>query len=179
MSSHFVCRLLCLGILLAPPVMARTMNQYDTAVLRLLDKVTARVEQVELGVGKTYQFGSLKVELRSCQQTPAEEEPESSALLVAWAMEPETREEIMIFRGWMFASNPALSALEHPVYDAWVISCKNPVNAAANATLAPGVDSATPPAGKTASPSEGLPVAVPGYVPPLQSDGVTEEKTEH
>ncbi len=28
-----------------------------------------------------------------------------------------------IFRGWMFASSPALNALEHPVYDVWVINC--------------------------------------------------------
>ena len=28
-----------------------------------------------------------------------------------------------IFRGWMFASSPALNALEHPVYDVWVIDC--------------------------------------------------------
>lgn len=170
-----VWRLLGLLLLLAPEAMARTMIQHDTAVLRLLDKVTARVEQVELGVGKTHLFGSLKVELRSCQQTPAEEEPESAALLVAWAMEPETREEVMIFRGWMFASNPSLSALEHPVYDAWVISCKNPVNAAANAASAP-VGTAAP--SKPTVPAEGLPVPVPGYVPPLQSDDVVDENTE-
>ena len=28
-----------------------------------------------------------------------------------------------LFRGWMFASSPALNALEHPVYDIWVIDC--------------------------------------------------------
>lgn len=161
----------------SPEATARTMVKHEAAVLRLLDKVTARVEQVELGVGKVYQFGSLKVELRGCQQTPAEEEPESAALLVAWAMEPETREEVMIFRGWMFASNPSLSALEHPVYDAWVISCKNPVNAAANATSAA---EGAPSSGKPPVPAEGLPVAVPGYVPPLQEDEAVEEeeKTE-
>lgn len=32
-----------------------------------------------------------------------------------------------IFRGWMFASSPALNALEHPVYDVWVIDCKTEV----------------------------------------------------
>lgn len=31
---------------------------------------------------------------------------------------------VNIFRGWMFASSPALNALEHPVYDVWVIDCK-------------------------------------------------------
>ncbi len=30
----------------------------------------------------------------------------------------------MVFSGWMFASSPALSALQHPVYDVWVIDCK-------------------------------------------------------
>ncbi|HBK91552.1 MAG TPA: hypothetical protein DDZ68_07785 [Parvularcula sp.] len=29
-----------------------------------------------------------------------------------------------VFSGWMFASSPALSALQHPVYDVWVIDCK-------------------------------------------------------
>ncbi len=176
MRLHPTWRLLGLLILLAPEATARTMIQHDTAVLRLLDKVTARVEQVELGVGKTHLFGSLKVELRSCQQTPAEEEPESAALLLAWAMEPETREEVMLFRGWMFASNPSLSALEHPVYDAWVISCKNSVNAAANAASATEGAAAVP--SKPLVPSEGLPVAVPGYVPPLQTEDEAEENTE-
>ncbi len=36
---------------------------------------------------------------------------------------PETDGE-RIFTGWMFASSPALNALEHPVYDVWVIDCK-------------------------------------------------------
>ncbi len=28
-----------------------------------------------------------------------------------------------LFSGWMFASSPALSSLEHPVYDIWVLDC--------------------------------------------------------
>ena len=32
-----------------------------------------------------------------------------------------------IFSGWMFASSPGLSALEHPVYDVWVIDCEGPL----------------------------------------------------
>jgi hypothetical protein len=30
-----------------------------------------------------------------------------------------------LFSGWMFASNPALNALDHPVYDVWVIDCRS------------------------------------------------------
>lgn len=32
-----------------------------------------------------------------------------------------------IFSGWMFASSPALNAMEHPVYDVWVIDCKTEI----------------------------------------------------
>ena len=33
-----------------------------------------------------------------------------------------------LFTGWMFASSPAVSALEHPVYDVWVVDCKTAAN---------------------------------------------------
>ena len=29
-----------------------------------------------------------------------------------------------VFSGWMFASSPAASSMEHPVYDVWVIDCR-------------------------------------------------------
>jgi hypothetical protein len=38
---------------------------------------------------------------------------------------------MLIFSGWMFAQSPALSALEHPVYDIWVVDCKKDSSAPA------------------------------------------------
>jgi hypothetical protein len=32
-----------------------------------------------------------------------------------------------IFSGWSFASSPGLNPLQHPIYDAWVIGCRNPI----------------------------------------------------
>ena len=37
----------------------------------------------------------------------------------------DVRETAPRFSGWMFASSPALSALDHPRYDVWVVSCSN------------------------------------------------------
>lgn len=175
-------RLLLLTLLLAaamPAQAARTMQDYQSAVLRLLDKATARVEQIELERGKPYSFGGMQVELRSCQQTPPEEEPESAAFLVVRSLKQEDKDAIL-FRGWMFASNPALSALEHPLYDVWVITCKKPVTSAASpaSTVAVPVTAATPapiavpsppPVATPAKPDTALslPVPVPGYVPPM------------
>lgn len=95
----------------------------DTAVLQGLDKVTARVQTIEAPVDQPVHFGTLEIVVRTCRERPPEETPESAAFLDIWEVKqgqaPTSR-----FRGWMFASSPALSAMEHPVYDIWVLDCK-------------------------------------------------------
>jgi hypothetical protein len=102
--------------------------------LRALDKVTARVEEIELPVGQTIEFGSLSIMARTCRVTlPEETPPESAAYLeivefkAAAQKQPivQTSGSVPVFTGWMFASSPALSALEHPIYDIWVTGCKD------------------------------------------------------
>lgn len=97
---------------------------YDVAVLRGLDKVTARISTFEAPVGTTVRFGTLEIIARTCDKRPPEEPPESAAFLDIWEAR-EGESAVSVFRGWMFASSPALSALEHPVYDVWVIDCTN------------------------------------------------------
>lgn len=100
----------------------------QTAVLQGLDKITARVFRIEAPVGQVVRFGTLEIVAMSCQETPPEEPPESAAYLDITEIKPgEPPTEL--FQGWMFASSPAVSALEHPVYDVWVVDCKNPSKA--------------------------------------------------
>lgn len=121
----------------------RNYKQYDTVMLRALDKITGRSTDFEMLVGAPKVYGSLRIDLQTCYQTPPEEPPESAAFLkitsatskqVQTMAEPRdlTEEELTVseaedadvrFSGWMFASSPGLSALEHPVYDIWVIAC--------------------------------------------------------
>jgi len=54
---------------------------------------------------------------------PPEETPESAAFLEITELRSDS-DPVSLFNGWMFASSPALSAVEHPVYDVWVIDCK-------------------------------------------------------
>ena len=87
-----------------------------------LDKVTARVTTIEAPVGATIRFGTLEVIVRTCRKTPAEELPEAAAFLDIREMRPG--EPVAdVFHGWMFASSPALSAMDHAVYDIWVLDC--------------------------------------------------------
>jgi hypothetical protein len=106
---------------LAGPAFAIPM---DTVVLRALDKITGRVSTLEVGVGKTTRFGTLEITAWQCDKAPPEQKPESAAFLEIQEFQPDENPEER-FTGWMLASSPALSALEHPVYDLWVIDCKN------------------------------------------------------
>lgn len=111
-----------LAVLMSPA--ASLAEPHDIAVLQGLDKVTARVSTLEAPVGQSIRFGTLEIIARKCDKRPPEDTPESAAFLDIWEVrsgQPATT----IFRGWMFASSPAVSALEHPVYDVWVIDCKN------------------------------------------------------
>lgn len=94
----------------------------EFVVLRAMDKITARVSTITVPVGSTVNFGSLEITAKACDKHPPEETPEASAFLniveAKQGEEPQSR-----FMGWMFASSPALSALEHPVYDLWVLDC--------------------------------------------------------
>ena len=92
------------------------------AVLQGLDKVTARVSEIVTPLNRLVRFGTLEIVVRTCQKTPPEEPPESAAFLEIRDAKPG-EETVALFTGWMFASSPALSALEHPVYDIWLLDC--------------------------------------------------------
>lgn len=99
-------------------------RQQDIAVLQGLDKVTARILSFDVPVGRGARFGTLNVYVDTCQDLPPTYPPESAAFLRVEDQPPDEPAR-PIFSGWMFASSPGLNALEHPVYDVWVASCKS------------------------------------------------------
>lgn len=95
------------------------------AVLQGLDKVTARVSTLDAPLDVAVRFGTLELVVRACHKAPPEEPPESAAFLEIRELVPDAPAR-SVFSGWMFASSPGLSALEHPVYDVWVLDCRAP-----------------------------------------------------
>ncbi len=95
----------------------------QVAVLQGLNKVTARVSTIEAAVEETVRFGTLEIAVRWCHKAPPEEPPESAAFLEIRDDKPG-EPPVALFSGWMIASSPGLSALEHPVYDIWVLDCR-------------------------------------------------------
>jgi hypothetical protein len=103
-----------------PPVPELEMG---VAVLGGLDKITAQVVTIEAPVGVPVHFGALEIVARACHKRRPEESPESAAFLDIWEIH-QGQPAKGVFRGWMFASSPALSAMEHAVYDIWVLDCE-------------------------------------------------------
>lgn len=118
--------ILVLAVCLAslPTAAAVPMEDRPIAVLRMLDKITARVEAFDIPIERPFKFGTLIIAVHACKVTPPEDTPEAAAFVEVGEIKPGEA-EASVFRGWMFASSPALSAMEHPVYDLWVTGCKN------------------------------------------------------
>jgi hypothetical protein len=121
-SRVFGALVCALGLLAGAPSPAPAVEA-DVVVLQGLDKITARTRTFRVPVGGSRNFGSLEITARHCDKTPPEEPPERKAFLEIVDVRPD-REAVKIFSGWMFASSPALNALEHPVYDVWVTDCQ-------------------------------------------------------
>lgn len=94
----------------------------NIAILQGLDKVTARISKIDAVINQPIRFGTLLLTVRACQKAPPEETPEVS-IFVEVSDIKQGVSPVVIFTGWMFASSPALSALEHPVYDVWAFDC--------------------------------------------------------
>ncbi|MBC6444087.1 MAG: DUF2155 domain-containing protein [Alphaproteobacteria bacterium GM202ARS2] len=88
--------------------------------LRLLDKIAALPQTIDVRVGDTIEVDAMRIVARACFKKPPEEFPETSVWL---EVHDKSNEDALVFRGWMFASSPALSSLAHPVYDLWVVDC--------------------------------------------------------
>lgn len=105
--------------------------EHQVAVLQGLDKITARISPIYATLGLPTYFGSLEIVVRTCRETPPTEPPESAAFLEVRELPlnaDRDHEPEVLFSGWMFASSPAVSALEHAVYDLWVVDCEEPTN---------------------------------------------------
>ena len=114
--------LCCAFMMLAAPASAQT------AVLRGLDKVTGHARDFNAPIGRPVRYGTLEIIARSCVRTPPEEPPETKIFVEVFdhpiPRRGEERPRREVFSGWLFASSPGVSAIEHPVYDIWAISCR-------------------------------------------------------
>ena len=88
-----------------------------------LDKITGRTITFDVNIDETVQFGALQVTPRVCHTRPPTEPAQTTAFVEVDEITLANKIQ-RLFTGWMFAASPGLHAVEHPVYDVWLVDCK-------------------------------------------------------
>jgi hypothetical protein len=108
--------------LLACPAMAQEMASAPGGVVRILDRLSGLLVDLDLSRGEAKSNGRLTVQLDECRYPVEDPASEAEAHLTVF----DSTTTAPLFAGWMIASSPALSALDHPRYDVWVLHCDTP-----------------------------------------------------
>ncbi len=110
-----------LTLLSAPAIAATIAN--PVATFSGLDKITGRITRFDVYIDETVQFGALQITPRACYTRPPTETQRTTVFLEVDQVSLQ-RTVKRIFTGWMFADSPALNAIDHAVYDIWLIDCR-------------------------------------------------------
>ena len=93
-----------------------------------LDKITGRITRFDVYIDETVLFGALEMTPRACYDRPASDTLQRSSVFLEVDQRGLDGTAERIFTGWMFADAPALNAVDHAVYDVWLIECKTSTN---------------------------------------------------
>ena len=106
------------------PAFADSWVEAESAKLQTLDKITARISALDVARDNPERFGTLEILVHRCAYRPPEEAPEDAAFLTVRDVghDPSLPPKL-VFSGWIFSSSPAISGLEHAVYDVTLITC--------------------------------------------------------
>ena len=118
--------LLVAASLMATPAAAETISN-PIAAFSGLDKITGRITNFDVYVDETVQFGALQITPRVCYTRPPTETQRTSVFLEVDQVSLKGGTQ-RVFTGWMFADSPALNAIDHPVYDIWLVDCRQQSN---------------------------------------------------
>jgi hypothetical protein len=114
---------LILAVLVWPSLgLAQDVASAQGGTVRWLDKISGVTKDIEMTVGETQDHGRLSITLDDCRYPV--NDPTSNAFAHLTIRDSLQKEPV--FMGWMIASSPALSAMDHARYDVWVLRCKTP-----------------------------------------------------
>ncbi|GLQ34359.1 hypothetical protein GCM10007939_06420 [Amylibacter marinus] len=89
------------------------------AILRTLDRINGQVQDYDVAVGSSIEHAKITLTVNECRYPSNALNSDAFVHLLI----SSNLSEATLFEGWMIASSPALSAMEHPRYDVWVLRC--------------------------------------------------------
>ena len=95
------------------------------AILIGLDKITAKSSELVVNLDEIKRFGPLEIKILKCGRIKANNKIDSVAYMQVKDLTKNENEQVFIFNGWTFASNPSLTPFDHAIYDLQLLNCSN------------------------------------------------------
>ena len=93
------------------------------AILIGLDKITAKSLEIVLDLNESKKFGPLEIKILKCGKVKVNNKIDSVAYMQVKDLTKNENEQVFIFNGWTFASNPSLTPFDHAIYDLQLLNC--------------------------------------------------------
>ena len=100
-----------------------TLLKSSQAILIGLDKITAKSSELIINLNESKQFGPLEIKILKCGQVKVDNIIDSVAYMQVKDLTKNNNEQVFIFNGWTFASDPSLTPFDHAIYDLQLLNC--------------------------------------------------------
>ena len=101
------------------------MLKSSQAVLIGLDKITAKSTELIVNLNESKAFGPLEIKILRCGKVKVNNKTDSVAYMQVKDLTKNDNEQVFIFNGWTFASDPSLTPFDHAIYDLQLLNCKS------------------------------------------------------
>ena len=95
------------------------------AVLIGLDKITAKSIKLIVNLNESKKFGPLEIKILKCGKVKVNNRVDSVAYMQVKDLTKNENEQVFIFNGWTFASDPTLTPFDHAIYDLQLLNCNS------------------------------------------------------
>ena len=95
------------------------------AVLIGLDKITAKSSELIIDLNKIQKFGPLEIKILKCGKARINNKIDSVAYMQVKDLTKNENDQVFIFNGWTFASDPNLTPFDHAIYDLKLLNCNS------------------------------------------------------
>ena len=93
------------------------------AILIGLDKITAKSSELVINLNEAKKFGPLEIKILKCGKVKVNNKVDSVAYMQVKDLTKNENEQVFIFNGWTFASDPTLTPFDHAIYDLQLLNC--------------------------------------------------------
>ena len=95
------------------------------AILIGLDKITAKSSKLVVNINEKKLFGPLEIKILKCSKIKLNNKLDSVAYMQVKDLTKNDNDQVFIFNGWTFASDPSLTPFDHAIYNLQLLDCSS------------------------------------------------------